>query len=175
MGCYNYYPIFHDFGSRLRNLILLSADKPYPVYEDYNEYMNDPSSYKGMLVWESYKYYKDAESGSSTYTNDVGFYIVPEFGEVTVVPNYEYRQTIAITFDSNSEPDYDPYQKKIILFIDWFMNAIYDEVEELNTGVILSTGARMYCHIQSVSNPIIAKSVYVRRTLVMVCRVCHCY
>ena len=180
MACsqyYNYYPVFQEFGSRLREIILYSVDRPYPVYETYSEYQNDASSFKGILVWESYKYYKDAEEGGTAFSSDVGFYIIPEFGQVNVIPNYEYRQTIAITFDSNCEPDFDPYQKKIIIYIDWLINKIHNEVERLNEGYILSTGAVMYCNIQGISNPIYAtsNSSYVRRVLTLVCRMCQCY
>ena len=176
MGCYQYYNIFQEFGRKIRSILLDSPDRPYPLYETRADFDADTvHTYKGILVWESYRYYKDAEDDNQNtqFYTDVGYYVVPEFGEVTVVPNYEYRQLLVVTVDSNSEPDFDPFQKKAITFIDWFMQKIRDEVE-LNKGFVLSSGAKMYVHITGVSRPIITRSVYVRRAVTLIARLCSC-
>jgi len=177
--CYEYMSIFREYGSKLREMFISSPDIPYPVYETRSEYEQSSADFKGILVWKTQQYYysivePDPSLGSEEFTNDVGFYIIPEFGEVNIIPNLEYKQTIVITFDFNSEPDFDPYQSKMMYMIDWFLNKHAELIESIDNGLQLSTGTRLFCHVEMVSPPITDISNYIRRAVTLTVRYCKC-
>jgi len=181
MPAYDYYLVFEEYGSRLRDLLLNGNDRPYPLYESYNDLVNDAyNTYKGLLVWESAKYYKTVVDANQVtqiprddYQKIVGYFIVPEFSNVDIIPNFEYKQLIVISFDTCVEPDFDPFQKKVIQTIDWFINQHKLLIEMLNEGFLLSDNRSIIAHISNISRPIIsANSSYVRRSVTITLRYC---
>ena len=179
MSCgYNYGLIFQEYGSSIRELLLNDNTKPNVVYESKPE--TPQETYYGLLVWQAQKYYNiispdnnDAQ-GADEYANDVGFFIIPEFGDVSIIPNLEYKQIVAIPFDSNTDPDYDPYGIKIITFIDWFINKHAELIERIN--YVLSDDTRLFSHLSHISKPIYdtGSSLLVRRSVLITLRYCKC-
>lgn len=178
MGCIEYLSIFQNYGSQLRDILLTSADRPYPVFETRQAYEASNAHFKGILVWHSQQYYQSINlttpATSNEFTNDVGFYVVPEFGQVNIIPNYEYKQLVVVTFDSNSEPDFDPFQARIIKFIDWFLNKHEDLIATLNGHYDLPSGTRLWASVTNISKPISSRSNYVRRAVTLTVRYCRC-
>ena len=177
---YEYNTIFEEYVSLLRNILLFSENRPYPLYESIINYNNDTiNHYKGLLVWESYKYYKtilepDPNLPPNEYNEKIGYFVVPEFGEVTIIPNLEYKQTITISFDTYVEPDFDPFQVKIIKTIDWFTNKHSYIIEQLINGLQLSDRTNLYSHIYGITPPIPTKTSYIRRSITIQLRYCFC-
>jgi len=181
MPAYDYLMIFEEYGSRLRDVLLNSTERPYPLYESYETLTNDSyDKYKGLLVWESARYYKTVIDAGITnqiprddYQKIVGYFIVPEFSSVDIIPNYEYKQLIVISFDTCIEPDFDPFQKKIIQTIDWFINQHKLLIEMINEGFTLSDNRHLITNVSNISKPIIsANSSYVRRAVTITLRYC---
>lgn len=181
MSSYEYLKIFNEYGATLRDLLLNCPDRPYPLYElldDYNSNLQD--KYKGLLVWDSYRYYKTVVDANQIVQvpqdqlqRVIGYFIVPEFSRVDIIPNFEYKQLVVISFDSCVEPDFDPFQKRIIEVIDWFLNKHNEVIEKINCGFELSDSRRLYANVVQVSNPIIAtNSSYVRRSVTITLRYC---
>jgi|GEM_PF-4879122 len=177
---YEFYQIFESYGQQIRDILTTDPTCPYPIYETISDYRNDVShNFKGILVWNAQKYYStvDATEGSEGYKNDIGFFIVPEFGNVSITPNVEYRQTVMVVFDVNTDPDYDPYSVKAIKLIDWYINRHYDLIEDINNQIILPTTNRhLYAQLDSISNPIYNTNspVYLRRVVTHILRYCSC-
>jgi len=177
MSCsYQVFDIFRVIGETVRDLFLNDPSIPYPVYETREEYDADDSHpYRGILVWDAQRYYQSISDDSDTaYTNDVGLYIVPEFGQVDIIPNVEYKQLLVCTFDTNSDPDFDPFGDKVLRMIDWYVNKMHDIVEI--SGVDLPSGSKLWVMLDSISEPIFnTKSpVYVRRAVTHVLRYARC-
>lgn len=178
MDCgYNYNRIFQEYGSSIRNIILNDVTKPYIVYETKPEVPEE--SFYGLLIWQTQKYYNVISPDVDTqeadeYANDVGFFIVPEFGDVTIVPNVEYKQIVVMTFDANTDPDYDPYSAKIINFIDWFINKHAYVIENINYR--LSDSTRLFAMISNITKPSYntGSSILVRRSVLITLRYCRC-
>jgi hypothetical protein len=169
------------------------AAPPYPIYETTEQYINDTWSgkFKGLVSWgampsnifltidpdavDNTVYY--SEGGLDFYNNDFGFYVVPNFGNVKVIPNVEYNQTVAIAFDTNSSPDYDPYGSKIIAQINWFINKHKVLIEELNKELELSDGRKVWVMLEGITDPRPTQgsnSSFVRRTITYTLRYCNC-
>jgi len=178
MSCvYNYNKIFQEYGSEIRNIILNDTSKPFLVYETKPDVPDAP--FYGMLIWNTQQYYStiyeaDSTENSTTYLNDIGFFVVPEFGDVKIIPSVEYRQTITMAFDTNTDPDFDPYGSKIIEFIDWYINRHLELVENLN--FTLSNNTRLFCMLSNISKPIYGRgsSLLVRRSVLITLRYCRC-
>lgn len=194
MSCaIDYFAIFEKYGELLHKLFTYHADvsavvttpPPFPVHGTTNEYDADTtSSFKGMLIWDAQRYYsgKDMLPVDSDNTNDavIHFFVVPNFGATTVVPNVEYKQRITMLFDSNSNPDSDPYGFKIARYIDWFINA-NTELVTANDGYFALTDdagvtiRRLYIMLDSISEPIYTRnSIYVRKAVNITLRYCRC-
>jgi len=193
---YEYASIFTMLGTAIREL-LISQEGPYPIFESWNEYAiaknNSETSFDfgGISVWNTQKYYAGSieyfgdtgvfegsaditTPGADYITRDVGFFVVPEFGNVSIIPNMEFRQIVTVAFDTNSEPDYDPYGMKIIQYIDWFLNAYTEKIT--NAEIHLpNTGQKLYNFIGGISRPTFnsALSVYVRRSVTITIRYCR--
>ena len=179
MSCdYKYFKIFQDYGTHIRNIILNDTEKPNIVYEIKPDVPDE--TFYGLLVWQAQQYYNIISSDNSNtqqaddYANTVGFFVIPEFGDVDIIPNLEYKQTIVINFDSNTDPDYDPYGSKIIEFIDWFINKHAEVVEQIN--YTLSDSTRLFSFISHISKPIYntGSSILVRRSVLITLRYCRC-
>lgn len=174
---FEYEGIFDLLGRTFRTILLETSTRPYPIYETRELYDDDTdSSYKGILVWNAQKYYsglkRTREDGD--YTPDVGFYVIPEFGDVSIIPNIEFKQVVLVSFDSNSDPDVDPFGSKIIKFISWFLNAVSDEINK-DELVLATGGQQLYVHTSSISKPIYndGLSLYVRRSVTYFVRYCR--
>ena len=181
MSCpYSYLDIFNTYVGKITEILLNNnlEDKPYPIYSNKDDYNNDSENdFKGLLVFNATKYYAGftgADTNSDVYDDTIGFYVVPEYGEATIRRNIEYQQVITYTFDSNSEPDYDPFQDKIIREINWFINVHKQVVDDVN--LTLPSGITLYGNIDHISKPIYVpeNTTYVRRTIVVVLRYCMC-
>lgn len=204
MACvpeYLYGAIFEQYGKKLEELLLDSNEdtkSPYPIYASREAYDADTiSEFKGILVWDAQRYYSGLTADPAdyeSYPNDVGFYIVPEFGNVSIIPNVEFKQYITISFDSNSEPDKDKYGVKIIQIINWFVNRHERLIEALNIELITSmvvldvngepilddqgntipVKKPLWSMLDSISKPIYSNSIYIRRNVTEVVRYCRC-
>lgn len=178
MSCdYAVFDIFERVISRVRDLFLYDPSIPYPVYETRADYDADTiNTYKGILVWDAQRYYNAIEEASTSgdYTNDVGLYIVPTLGQIEIVPNVEFRQVLVCSFDTNSDPDYDPFGDKLLRMIHWYVNRMRDIVEL--SGIDLPNGAKLWVMLDEVSQPIFDNKspVYVRRVVTHVMRYCQC-
>ena len=186
---YLYSDIFQECGAKLRTLILdptsiltdpENSANPYPVYETRDAYNADTTNdYKGILVWYAHKYYASMASGSPElegYTADAAFYIVPSFGDVVIVPNIEYRQMLAITFDTNADLDHDPYGTKITKFISVFVNNIFGTLEKYGNELQIGGTRPLYTRVVRISKgAIVPSTIYERRTVLIELRYCQCY
>ena len=182
MSCgYGFYDIFDSYLRLVNNSILLNNDdptKPYPIYSNREDYDNDTThNFKGLIVYNAQKYYagfSGLTTNSSVYDETIGFYVIPEYGEASVRRNIEYYQVVTYTFDSNSDPDYDPYQNKIIKEINWFINKHKQLIDDINFN--LPNGVVLYGNIEHISKPVYVpeNTTYVRRTIVVSLRYCIC-
>jgi len=181
MSCgYSYGEIFDTYLRLVTNDIILNnddPDKPYPIYANREKYDEDTENeFKGLVVFNSQKYYAGFIGAEDTdeYDVNIGFYVIPEYGEVSIRRNIEYRQIVTYTFDTNSDPDYDPFQVKIIKEIDWFINRHKEIVEDINLN--LPSGNVLWANIEQISKPIYVpeNTTYVRRTVIVSLRYCMC-
>ena len=177
---YEFYNIFDTYGREIRTILLNDATIPYPIYETMDAYHADHSNdFKGMVIWNAQRYYStvDASPGNNDFKNDVGFFVVPEFGQVTITPNVEYRQTIMMVFDVNTDPDFDPYSTKTMRLIDWYVNRHHALIEDISSQITLpGTNRTLWAQLDSISEPIYNSSspVYLRRVVTHILRYCQC-
>lgn len=198
---YLYDQVFNECGEAIRKLLLaptsgtfeptiIQADTPnaFPVYETREEYDADTTNtYKGILVWNALKYYAsmvDPEDRVDSYYANAGFYVVPSFGDVVIVPNVEYKQLLAITFDSNADIDFDPYGSKITKFISVFINNVNVTLEKYvtsgNNNVspfwIDEQNRPLYVRVSRISKAQpVPDTTFERRIVMIELRYCHCY
>ena len=181
MSCnYEYFQIFDNYVRLINNILLDNSDpnKPFPIYASKDDYDNDTDNdFKGIVVYNAQKYYagfSGLDNDSDVYDDSVGFYVIPEYGEANIRRNVEYHQVITYTFDSNSDPDYDPYQNKIIMEINWFINKHKQVIDDLNYN--LPNGITLFGNIEQISKPIYVpeNTTYVRRVVVVSLRYCMC-
>lgn len=187
---YAYSEIFNTYGAKLRTIIVDPASiitepemaaNPHPIYESQVAYdADDDHLYKGMVVWHAQRYYaavdRDKTDDAIGYDANAGFYVIPTFGSVHMIPNIEYKQTVALTFDSNGALDQDPFGTKIVGVIDTLVNNNYKAVEQYGNEVELADGRKLYIRLVTISDPInIATSTFTRRTAVLELRYCHCF
>jgi hypothetical protein len=177
---YGYYEIFDNYVRLINGILLDNTDplKPYPIYDNKDDYNNDTENdFKGLIVYNAQKYYAGftgADTNSDVYDDTIGFYVIPEYGEATIRRNIEYVQVVTYTFDSNSDPDYDPYQNKILAEINWFINKHKQVVDDVNLR--LPDGIYLYGNVDHISKPIYVpeNTTYVRRVVVVSLRYCLC-
>lgn len=149
---------------------------------------------KGLLIWDAQRYYNNnnifpvrSSSTTGTWTEtsvidpgsvalSVGCFIIPSFGQVTIVPRIEYKQNITITFDSNSDPNFDLYGSFTMEYIDWFINANHLLVNDAQFCFpIQESNVQTYIMLQSISEPIYSpNSGFVRRAVTLTLRYCNC-
>lgn len=167
-------------------------DRPVKVYSDGPTYVQDCTTYYsannkrpyfGFIVWDSKRYY------DATYIQDIykeydvnntsqgiypmGLWIVPEFGQARIA-RPEYKQTVTISFDTFTDPDYDRFGVKSLTLIDWFMTINKEEFEDVDC--ILPSGTPYYVTTDLVTGPIYNDKVgnYQRRTITTSLRYCIC-
>ena len=187
---YLYNSVFTECGQIIRTLFLdpvsiitdpLNSPNPYPIYETREDYDADTvNSYKGILVWQAHAYYASMANPSTTqansFTSDAGFYVIPSFGDVTIVPNVEYKQMLALTFDSNASLDYDPYGTKISNYISVVVNNIYRTLEQYGNELIVNGQRPLFIRLAKISkgSPV-TTSTFERRIALFEMRYCQCY
>jgi hypothetical protein len=174
---FEYGSIFSLLGSAVREILLNDTERPYPIYEAREAFDADAENrYKGMVVWNSQKYYAGLVTPTSdtTTVQDVGFFVVPEFGDVQIIPNVEFKQILSVSFDTNSEPDYDPFGAKIVQVISWFINKYNQNLTDIQIE-LPNTGQKLFSHITTISRPIFTSglTVYVRRSVIITNRYCR--
>jgi len=131
-----------------------------------------------VLVWTANGYYTNINDTppDETYEADAGFYIVPSFGDVIIRSNVEYKQMLAIAFDSNVDFDHDPYGFKITRIINVFVNNLSNTLERDGNENAWGGDRPLYVRIaRIVKNPRTDNMVFQRRTVVIELRYCHCY
>ncbi len=180
---YLYEAVFEEYGKAIREILLNDVDIPYPLYETREAYDADTTSdFKGILVWHAQRYYaglSDDPSNYDEYCNDVGFFVVPQFGSVRIIPNVEFKQFITLSFDSSSEPDKDPYGSKAVKLINWFINKHLELIEAVTNQVQLPTNVQdefkpLWSMMDGISDPIYSNSIYIRRNVTEIVRYCRC-
>lgn len=197
MSCdtvYLYNDIFNECGAIIRTLLLnptsiitqptntaTNTANPFPVYETRDAYDADIiNDFKGILVWYAHKYYSSMSSSDTPdldgYRADAGFYVVPSFGDVFIIPNIEYKQMLAVTFDTNTDLDHDPYGSKITNFISVFVNNVYGTLERYGNELEVGDSRPLYTRIARITKgAIVPHTVYERRTVLIELRYCQCY
>ena len=197
-----YNPLREEYiGGDMHNVAGETYPAPFRVFRNIEDLFAAPAqggvknnTFKGLLIWDLQRYYNNnpmfpVRSSVSTGTwedtslqsvespsNSVGCFIVPSFGQVSIIPNREYKQNITITFDSNASIDADPYGMLTMEYIDWFINANHQIVSVINQSFVLpESGTETYVLLQSISDPIYsAGTSYVRRAVTLTLRYCSC-
>lgn len=201
-----YNPVSTSYiGGDTRHIDGVNNASPFRIFRNIDDLLAAPpecyfiddsvrNPIKGLLVWDTQRYYSNNEmfpvsssstTGTWTETTEidpgsvalsVGCFIIPSFGQVTIVPRIEYKQNITITFDSNSDPDFDLYGSFTMEYIDWFINANHLMVNSFNNYFpIQESNVQTYIMLQSISEPIYSpNSGFVRRAVTLTLRYCNC-
>ena len=163
------------------NIILNNDDKtkPFPVYDNRADYDNDTTSpFKGLLVWTAQRYYAgfDSNTNNEVYDNSIDFFIVPEIGRATIVRNYEYKQLISYTFDTNTSLDKDPTTAYQTRFINWFINKHKVLFEQTPYRLDNVANVQAIINTINISKPIYnpTNTIYVRRVVLVELKYCNC-
>lgn len=188
---YLYSDIFNTCGALIRTLILdptsiitdpVNFSNPFPVYETREEYDADTTnSFKGILVWYTHRYYaamaNTLPTGIDEFSSNAGFYVVPNFGDVIIAPNIEYKQMLAVTFDTNADLNFDPYGSKIVSYINAFANNVYHTLEKYGHELQVGNNNRaLFTRLVRIAKgTIVPQSTFERRIAIFELRYCQCY
>lgn len=169
MNCkINIEDLYKEIGRMIEDIIIYNLDFPYKCYLDINNYRNDViNDYKGLLIWETNKYYK-IELLNNLESANVGFFIIPEFSNINVNFYQEYSLTLDLIVLSNIEKDRFSYN--LMIMTDYIVNKIKDEVKNnLNPDGI-------YIRKIDVSKPILDGnySSFVKRNILITFIKCIC-
>lgn len=126
MNCkINVDDLYRDIGKLIEDIIVYNNNFPFKCYLDVQDYLSDNINwYKGLLIWESNKYYK-TELLNNLESGDVGFFIIPEFSDIDVLFYQEYSMTISIMILTNVEKD--RFSSNLMIMSDYIINKIKDE------------------------------------------------
>jgi len=172
MTCgYNVEGLFNDFLSRVDRYVIRSSNSPYPVYSTVDEYLSSDSDFKGLVVWDTIRYYAGdiIKTLRDDYNTYVDFYVIPELGQIQIRDNIEFYAVFTISVDVLYQKD--RFGQKQLRYINFVINEYRNRFEH---GDIYIGGIKIFTKFMNMSKQITNDKFnqYVRRTLTFWIRYC---